>query len=77
MCAATVREGRTAGGEGLARETHLGGGWLLMQAIQLIAAAAFQQALAILALHVGACSMDHHSDAAVTAAADQQAVGFP
>ena len=54
MCAATVRERSTTGDKGLARETHLSGGWLLMQAFQLITAAAFQQAVTILALHVGA-----------------------
>ena len=51
-----------------------------MQSIQLIAAAAFQEAVAVLALYVGACSMHQmtcHWDAAVITAAVQQAVSFP
>ena len=80
LCAATLQERRTAAGRGPARETHLGGGWLLVQAIQLITAAAFQQAVTILALHVGACSMDRmdcYLNAAAIAAPVQQAVASP
>ena len=42
VCAATVRHRRSTVGKGLARETHLRGGCLLMHAIQLLTAAAFQ-----------------------------------